>query len=110
MKRHEWTSGEDELYFLDIALQFTLVSNLHNALLKVSLLSICPRELSILTRTAVWIFLTRFAHAAMSLHSSLYLFQVNCSPFESRLRHLSSDAVLLALLHRSVILVNKQAI
>jgi hypothetical protein len=95
------TSGEDELYFLDIALQFTLVSNLHNALLKVPLLSICPRELSILTRTAVRIFLTRFAHAAMSLHRFLYLFQLNCSPFESRMRHLSSDAVLLTLLHCS---------
>jgi hypothetical protein len=31
--------SEDELYFLDIALQFTLVSNLHDALLDVASIS-----------------------------------------------------------------------
>jgi hypothetical protein len=96
------TGGEDELYFLDIALQFTLVSNLHDALLNVASISPGRHKISPLTRTAVRIFLTRFAHAAMSVHGSLYLFQLNCSPFESRLRHLSSDVVLLALLHGSV--------
>jgi hypothetical protein len=80
-------SAKNELCFLDIALQFTLVSSLYNALLNVASLSICPRELNILTSTAVRIFLTRFAHAAMSLHKCLYLFQLNSSPFESRMRH-----------------------
>jgi hypothetical protein len=96
------TSGEDELYFLDITLQFTLVSNLHDALLDIAAISTGRHKISLLTRTAARIFLTRFAHAAMSSHSSLYLFQVNCSPLESRLRHFSNEMVLLTLLHCSV--------
>jgi hypothetical protein len=79
------SSGEDELCFLDVSGELALVFSLHSELLNIALFQLRRRRTRLLTRTAVRMFLTHFAQAAISFDSIRDLFQLNCSPPELKM-------------------------